>query len=569
MVATLSIFTSCFAAMMRIFLVSAVGAFAAKFPRNNREFMDINFVTYTNINIILALLTLPAIKYISRLSTFVLVPCLIINALGSALSVALLTKMGLLIPFCLFINLLSYGIGYCFKFVHEKNEPLFQASLVAVGSPNSISLPIMVMQALCEDSTVNEAYNGDSELCNEEAYSMMFIYSIGWNLLYWGYGYQVLINASNASVDSITSQSTPSALSNVISFFTDSQTRKSFAIKFVAWLKGVLSSPVMAAIYTGVFIGLIPPLQRMLFEEISVLRPLGGAISTLAEPSVAINCLVMASSLAHADINIAELKSSTRHVATKLHSASRSVVSRFVGGGGGGDIYDDLSAAEQVEDTCTAAAGVQMSPLHGVEGMRSENSCCENSSTEPLHDESTGQLGQTRPHSSSVASDNASRSSYGSVTGGAYTRDRAWSASDWSPDCEVISAAVDEAWGVGGVSGGEGEGNEREDRGGNVLEQGVHVPISDKDPDMDMDTSCGLEEVRRGFEGEDCGGLGEQQGSESEDGVRGKRSASLQLVQQEHESEGTGTEAKAALPQMRSVLFVILCRLVCLRCCMQ
>lgn len=454
---------------------------------------------------------------------------------------ALLQKIGILIPFCMFIMIISYGIGYCFKFVHEKNEPLFQASLVAVASPNSISLPIMVMQALCEDPTVNGAYDGDSDVCNEEAYSMMFIYSIGWNLLYWGYFYQILINASSVSEKTTPTVST-SIVSNVILFFTDHKARKSCASKFTTWLKGILSTPSMAAIYTGLFIGLVPPLQRMMFKQLSVLRPLGGAITTLGEPVVAINCLIMASSLAHADINIAELKATTHHMTAKIHtSASRLFGLRWDSSRrreGGNDNYDDFSDAEQVIDVVDESRStddrgdMQMSSFHVLSGGRDD-------SLSGSADTNGPSLVVTR--NSTVLQDRIERSSSGRISisghGDGCGRDRAWSGSDWSPDGEVISAAVDEAWGIS---------PDRSDA--NYVECNVHV-----------DTSCGLEQTRH-----DCAAV-DITADESWRDSRSKRSVSESLGQMQ-ESEGDAEKEaseempRSTLPQLRSILFVILCR---------
>lgn len=66
------------------------------------------------------------------------------------------------------------------------------AMSVAMFSPNAISMPIMVMQSLCEQVIINHDYDDNSKLCYSEASSMLFVYSIGWHILFWSYGFNQL-----------------------------------------------------------------------------------------------------------------------------------------------------------------------------------------------------------------------------------------------------------------------------------------------------------------------------------------------------------------------------------------
>jgi predicted permease len=88
--ATLSIMLNAFAAMTKIFLISAVGIFLAKYPAKDPM--------------------LPAImiKYLSKLVNNVFIPCLIINSLGSAITAELLQRIGVLVLFCFVANAISY-----------------------------------------------------------------------------------------------------------------------------------------------------------------------------------------------------------------------------------------------------------------------------------------------------------------------------------------------------------------------------------------------------------------------------------------------------------------------------
>ena len=394
-----------------------------------------------------AILTLPAIKYISRLSTFVLIPCLIINALGSALSLQLLTRMGITIPFSIFITLLSYAIGYCLKFIHEDCHNLFMASLVAVGSPNSISLPLMVMQALCEESTVNADYDHNADNCYEEATSVMFIYSIGWHICFWGYSYSVLSSMGESNL-----RGTSCNTVDLWTVLVNGSARKQAVIRCISWLKNLLSTPSMVAIYVGLTVGLLPTLQNMMFERISPLRPLGGAITTLGEPVVAINCLIMSASLAHADIDISALTSQCKAVAASL---SRSLSSQrrwwlrrlprqhAAGPSRNGDEYADLSDDEEADKVQRSEQHVELAHIN----MHSQ----EQSGPHLLPGTiSAGPVQAPMPDLtesldcvafSCVGNDSDSRSSV--------RPSRAWSrGSDWSADGGVITEEMDAALGV-------------------------------------------------------------------------------------------------------------------------
>lgn len=295
--ATLSIMLNAFAAMTKIFLISAVGIFLAKYPA--KEPM------------------LPAImiKYLSKLVNNVFIPCLIINSLGSAVTAQLLQRIGVLVLFCFVANAISYFFGYTVgRLLHGRSDDaMFIALIVAIGSPNATSLPIMVMQTMCDESYVKADYGNDYQQCYDEANSMLFVYAMGWHLMFWSYGFPKLKtikkrfypDASVSIAEVIESNEGMAESENY--FLNDILTKISFRknkIAFCDWLMTIFLTPAMIAIFIGVAIGLIPFTQIMMFKEMSFLRPLGSAITTLGEPVVAINCLVMSASLAQVDFSI-------------------------------------------------------------------------------------------------------------------------------------------------------------------------------------------------------------------------------------------------------------------------
>ena len=280
--AVLSVFFTAFMAMFKIFLISCVGIVCASYPKND------------------PLLNRDALRHFSRLNTFLLSPALVIYALGSTLNIQLFIHLSLLFPFALLIIGISYLCGYLLKFIHEDNQVLFKSSLVCVGSPNGISLPLMVMASLCENSDVNADYDGDADLCFEEASSMMFIYVIPWFLVFWSYGYSQL-----ASVNDIIAEPFHGAEEDGDSVVVISFRDKCKVIGRKLWL--VFQNPALIGVYIGLFVGLTPGLGSFLFDKMTVAQPFGGAVEVLATPVVALNSLVMSASLAHINIDWADV----------------------------------------------------------------------------------------------------------------------------------------------------------------------------------------------------------------------------------------------------------------------
>ena len=295
--ATLSIMFNALAAMVKIFLVSAVGIFIAKFPRGD------------------PLLPAVMIRYLSKLTNNVFVPALIITSLGSAITFSLLNRIGILIIFCFVTNTISYCFGYSIgRLLHGRSDdPMFTALIVAIGSPNAISLPIMVMQTMCDESYVKKDYDNSQSKCFAEATSMLFVYSMGWHLMFWSYGFVKLKNIrkrfyaelSDISADLLTINNyvTPSSEQTMTEYLIVKIAYEKNKAKLIDWLRTIFLTPAMIAIFVGVSIGLLPYAQAMMFRDMSFLRPLGSAITTLGEPVVAVNCLVMSASLAQVDFS--------------------------------------------------------------------------------------------------------------------------------------------------------------------------------------------------------------------------------------------------------------------------
>lgn len=259
-------------AMAKIFLVSCVGIVCSKYPRDS------------------PLLPVGALKYLSRLSNLVLLPALIIVSLGSALSVSTFARLSVLIMFSMLINLISYTIAYTLGYwLIERDNGIFTAASVAIGSPNAISLPLMVMQTMCEQPLVNADFNNETQRCFTEANSMLFVYSIGWHLMFWSYGFPMLKTLCPGGPVDVAAKGKHSL--------------ESILVLCRQWVVQVFLSPSMLAIFVGIFIGLVDVLQNAMFKDFTILRPVGSSLRTLSEPVVCLNCLVTSANLAQVDIS--------------------------------------------------------------------------------------------------------------------------------------------------------------------------------------------------------------------------------------------------------------------------
>jgi predicted permease len=259
--------------MEKIFLLSTVGFFCAHWPKND------------------PLLTVDTLRCLSRLINLLFLPAIIVSIFGSSLSFELLQETGVLIFFAFLINCISYGLAHTIGHrMCEKDIVLFRAMTVAIGSPNINSLPILLMPSLCKHSLINHDYDDDEVTCSNTALTMVFVYSIGWHLMFWSYGYPCL-----QSLEMINKNKSHETLSTDEHFYSISNTIKV--------IKNVLMNPAMIAIFIGFFIGLIKPLQDILFTGNSFMRPFGSSLVTLGEPVVCLFCLIMSGSLAHADFS--------------------------------------------------------------------------------------------------------------------------------------------------------------------------------------------------------------------------------------------------------------------------
>ena len=260
--------TSC-SAMMKVFAVIIVGAFIAQVPKESPY------------------LPKEALKYVSRLSNSVFLPNLIVTALGSSLTPQSLSMMSVLILFAMTNMITSYLLAITLGNYLNKDDPAtFQSLVVAIASPNAISLPIMVMATLCEQPIVAKDFDNDPGACQVEATAMLFVYSVGWHFVYWSFGFPELQRVKKVYIDKIVVKKAADWKQAVAEFIQD-------------WVCRVALSGVMIAIVVGIVVGSWPALKDSLFfDSRAFLRPIGSAMTTLGQPVVCLNSVIMAASLA-------------------------------------------------------------------------------------------------------------------------------------------------------------------------------------------------------------------------------------------------------------------------------
>jgi hypothetical protein len=114
---------------------------------------------------------------------------------------------------------------------------------------------------------------------------MLFIFTVGWNLVYWSHTFSQL-----------------RTIVDVVVAVDESESFGTKVLKFLQLLKTIICNPNMMATLAGIAIGLVSPVREALFHEQSILRPFGDAVQTLADPFIALIYLLTAASLAHAYI---------------------------------------------------------------------------------------------------------------------------------------------------------------------------------------------------------------------------------------------------------------------------
>lgn len=311
--AVVSVMLNAISSMATVSLVSLVAVLCALYPKDD------------------PLISPTFLRQVARLSSMVFLPALMIYVLGSGLSLKIISQLFILLPFAFVISIVSFIIAHTVgKLIIPEDTPLRSGLIVCCCMPNATSLPIMILQSACKQPAVNEDYDSDQNECETAALSMLFVYGIGWNIMFWAFARYELERCSKQMPIDLSSKLTmrgkglmaansPAAVSDPLDdgdelkVVSDSEAesvagseagRLSLREKFEAFFL----SPPMLGIYIGILIGICAPLQSLLFfEPFSPLAPLGDSLKTVSEPLICVSTFVMAASLAQVRIDIRAL----------------------------------------------------------------------------------------------------------------------------------------------------------------------------------------------------------------------------------------------------------------------
>ena len=308
----------------KIFLVSAAGYVARVYPKGN-PLMSSDFL-----------------RKVSRLLQVLAFPALTLSSVGAVISWKTLTQSFILIFGAFIIKGLSYWVIrlLCLVLNYEKrNSHLYRVMYHAVSTPNAPAFPLLYFSSLCELEIVNEEYGSDSNACIKAANGRIFIFLIGWYIIFWGVyfpymedistsyvrtdvvesgqfdylededevsvtGYEMTSNFTGEDEMPLTSQQQQQQQQQQQhrrpsqSLTSHLTAEKLLAIVCSERCKRIIREPNIIALAIGLVIGITPFLSDNLFgNPLSPFRPIGGAIETLGSPAVPLITMILAASL--------------------------------------------------------------------------------------------------------------------------------------------------------------------------------------------------------------------------------------------------------------------------------
>lgn len=256
--------------MVRLLLVASVGAYAATRPKGGPP-----------------LLPEAAIQQLSRFSAVCLIPCIIVDSIGSSVSVELLRQSVALVVYGLVT--IGLGLGYARLWgavvlpAELRETSLWRVAALASGFPNIVAVPLVIVATVCERDEVRDDFD-DRDECAKTGAAFIFMNSFVWSIVFFTFGVARLaaIKARRGGAGDAPRPPPP---------------RGGPLAKF-------FSEPVNAALVVGTAVGMARPLQKALFvSRTSPLRALGGTIELLASPVVCLAILITGASFANVEFD--------------------------------------------------------------------------------------------------------------------------------------------------------------------------------------------------------------------------------------------------------------------------
>lgn len=304
--------------MLRVLLVSACGVIAAKFPKPSGEVANTKAQSGSAVR---PLLHPDARRDVGRVCITLCWPCLAITSIGAAVHTEDLARVWPLLIWCFVQNLVALGIcKVVTRFLSL--DPVMETVFCLAGSfGNSAALPMLMMKTLCNSSVLAPRFADESE-CLAQSYASIMVFSAAWSVGMFAVAIPATKRAAAraARVAKLDQAADPELTINQVMGKPQtgpqsggsgalagrpSSVTLGAAVTVVdeaeePWLQTVchaMLTPNILSVLLGLGVGLCKPLSDGLFRDEGVLRAVGGAFQTLAEPGVCGMTLVMAAAL--------------------------------------------------------------------------------------------------------------------------------------------------------------------------------------------------------------------------------------------------------------------------------
>jgi predicted permease len=168
MVESLSLFASAAAAIIKVLLISIVGAAAAIYP-TEQPVMDKK-----------------AQRGISRMLTHVVMPASIVFGLGSNISSNTVGKLAVVMLWSIINTTLSFTVSFfAFRAIDLPNG-LGLTLTAATTFHNSVSMPLLIGTSLCDAPQLSHIDD-----CKQQALAICYVYLLPWQVLFWTVGFTI------------------------------------------------------------------------------------------------------------------------------------------------------------------------------------------------------------------------------------------------------------------------------------------------------------------------------------------------------------------------------------------
>ena len=323
----------------KVFLISAVGYFAVKYPKGN------------------PLLPPGSIGILSRFAFTILNLPLIYSAIGSTLSIDVLGTLWFVPIAGVAVISLSFLVATATErlpFLRVGNRVDFEALRIASSFPNVVAIPVLVFPSLCEYEVVYSGFidearvagRGPIEQCSNSLNAMTFSYFFAWIFMFFLMGNRVLVSAgarkkrqsvaaslaagleaggADSPADlggeddrdsiSISTSTSPGpgpgpspsdrpafaaeTAAEIIGGGVGGVAGEGPALGILAAIRGSVLNPGAIALWCGLATALIGPLQAALFGPGGTLRFAGSAVESLAQALPSVATMITAATLAH------------------------------------------------------------------------------------------------------------------------------------------------------------------------------------------------------------------------------------------------------------------------------